>query len=188
MAQAGAYPLVTTTGDQLIEHIGPREGDTILITGALGSVGRTAVYVAKQRGAYVIAGVRGRQKAAAAELRADQVLAIDDDREIDALRVGLDSIGDTVDHEVIAKLIPKLKPGGVLGSVLGKPKAGEGKNIGVEAFTAQPDAHRLRELATDLGNKQFTIPIARTFRLSEVREAPSLAENCDVQGKILLIP
>src|SRR5579875_3392293 len=60
--QAAAMPLVTTTGAQLIDHIAPHAGDTLLVTGAVGSVGRTAVYVARQRGARVIAGVRGRQK------------------------------------------------------------------------------------------------------------------------------
>ena len=59
--QAGALPLVTTTGAQLIDSIRPERGTTILVTGAFGNVGRTAVYVAKQRGARVIAAVRRRR-------------------------------------------------------------------------------------------------------------------------------
>ena len=59
--EADALPLVVTTGAQLIEHIRPKRGNTLLVTGALGNVGRTAVYVAKQEGARVIAGVRGKQ-------------------------------------------------------------------------------------------------------------------------------
>ena len=59
----------------------------------------------------------------------------------------LDAIADTVDHDVIGKLIPKLKAGGVLGSVLGKPKGAEGKDIRVEAFMATPDASLLRQMA-----------------------------------------
>jgi NADPH:quinone reductase-like Zn-dependent oxidoreductase len=61
--QAGAYPLVATTGDQLAGHLVLKRGDKALVTGALGGVGRTAVYVAKQRGAHVIAGVRPSKKA-----------------------------------------------------------------------------------------------------------------------------
>ncbi len=80
-ADAGAFPLVLQTGAQLIEKgIGPKSGQRLLVTGALGGVGRTAVHVAKQHGAYVIAGVRASQRAAAAELNADQIVAIDDPR------------------------------------------------------------------------------------------------------------
>ena len=75
--QAGALPLVSTTGAALIERVRPHSGQTILITGALGGVGRTAVYVAIERGARVIAGVRELQKRQAQSLAADQVIAID---------------------------------------------------------------------------------------------------------------
>ena len=53
-AQAGALPLVTTTGAQLIERaVKPKAGQTVLVTGALGGVGRTAVHVARKDGARV---------------------------------------------------------------------------------------------------------------------------------------
>ena len=62
--QAAALPLVVLTGAQLIEKgIRPRSGETVLITGAVGGVGRTAVHVARQHGAHVIAGVRSTQEA-----------------------------------------------------------------------------------------------------------------------------
>src|SRR4051794_8991330 len=51
MEQAGALPLVVLTGAYLIEGaVKPKANDTVLITGAIGGVGRTAVFVAKQRG------------------------------------------------------------------------------------------------------------------------------------------
>src|ERR1700739_3877110 len=66
-SDAGAFPLVVQTGAQLIEKgCGPQPGQRLLVTGALGSVGRTAVHIAKQRGAYVIAGLRASQRAEAA--------------------------------------------------------------------------------------------------------------------------
>ncbi|HWF46168.1 MAG TPA: NADP-dependent oxidoreductase, partial [Bryobacteraceae bacterium] len=81
--QAGALPLVTTTGAQLIEEgVAPKSGQVVLVTGAAGGVGRTAVHVAKQHGAIVIAGVRKSQKSAAAALGADKVVALDDEGEI----------------------------------------------------------------------------------------------------------
>lgn len=187
VTEAGALPLVLTTGAQLGEHIHPKSGQTVLVTGALGSVGRTAVFAAKQDGARVIAGVRANQKQEAESLGADQVVAIDDDGEISALPE-LDAIADTVDHEVIGKLLPKLKNGGILGSVLGRPKEAEGRDIYVETFMAQPDADLLNQLARAVQRGELKIPIAKTFKLSEAGEAQKLAESGGVNGKILLVP
>jgi NADPH:quinone reductase-like Zn-dependent oxidoreductase len=187
LEQAAALPLVVTTGAQLIQHIRPKRGDVVLVTGALGNVGRAAVYLAKNQGARVIAGVKTEQKEEANSLGVDQVVGIDNPKDIDELPE-LDAIADTVDQEVIGKLIPKLKPGGVLGSVLGKPKEAEGKNIRVEAFMATPDASLLRQMADAVRDGKLAIPIARRMKLSEAGEAQTLAEKGSLGGKILLIP
>lgn len=185
--QAAALPLVLTTGSQLIERaVKPQPGWTVLVTGAVGGVGRTAVYVARQHGARVIAGVKSSQRAVAAKLSAERVVALDDDKDIAALR-DLDAIADTVNGETIAKLLGTLKPGGVLGSVLGEPKDAAGKNIQVHAIQAQPDAQRLYELAEDVARGEFTIPIARVFRLDEASKAQDFAENQHPSGKVLMV-
>ena len=57
---------------------GLKTGQTVLVTGAAGNVGRSAVFTAKARGAVVIAGVRKKQLAEAEGLGADQVIATDD--------------------------------------------------------------------------------------------------------------
>jgi NADPH:quinone reductase-like Zn-dependent oxidoreductase len=185
--EAAALPLVTTTGGQLMQHIRPKQGDVVLVTGALGSVGRAAVYLAKQQGARVIAGVKTTQKEEADSLAADRVIAIDNDKEIAGLPE-LDAIADTVDHDVIGKLISKLKSGGVLGSVLGPPKEAEGKNVRIEAFMAKPDASLLRQMADAVRDGKLNIPIVKRMRLSEAGEAQRLAERGSLGGKILLIP
>lgn len=187
MEQAAALPLVVTTGAQLIQHVQPKRGDVILVTGALGSVGRSAVYLAKNLGARVIAGVRTEQKEEANSLAVDRVVAIDNNQEISDLPE-LDAVADTVDHEVIGKLIPKLKSGGVLGSVLGKPKEAEGKNIRVEAFMATPNASLLRQMVDAVRDGKLLIPIVKRMKLNEAGEAQGLAEKGSVGGKILLIP
>jgi NADPH:quinone reductase-like Zn-dependent oxidoreductase len=56
LVEAAALPLVTTTGNQLISlGTDVRAGQKVLVTGAMGSVGRSAVFTAKERGAFVIA-------------------------------------------------------------------------------------------------------------------------------------
>jgi NADPH:quinone reductase-like Zn-dependent oxidoreductase len=185
--QAGALPLVVSTGAELMERIGPQRGDTVLVTGALGGVGRTAAYVALERGARVIVGVRARQKQQAQALKAAQIVALDSDDEISALPE-LDAIADTVSGEVIGNLLPKLKRGGVLGSVLGKPKAAEGKDIRIETFMVQPNAMRLARMAEAVRSGKLAIPIARKFGLSEAAAAQQLAEAGHVDGKVVLVP
>ncbi len=55
--EAAALPVVLNTGEQLIVQFGKvQPGQTVVITGALGSVGRTAGWVAKKLGADVNAG------------------------------------------------------------------------------------------------------------------------------------
>ena len=184
--KAAAYPVVTLTGAQLMERgVQPKPGMTILVTGAVGSVGRAAVHVAKTHGATVMAGVRAKQKTDAGTLGADRVVAIDDDAEIATLK-DLDAIADTVGGETIAKLIPALKKSGVVASVLGKPKGAEEAGIRVAEIYAQPDSPRLRALGEELARGEFTIPIAGRFRLSEMREAHQFAEHAG--GKVLIIP
>ncbi len=186
-AEAGALPLILETGAQLIERgVEPKGGEVVLVTGALGSVGRTAVFVAKQHGAHVIAGVRAKQKPNAQSLGADSVVALDDGAEIAALP-GLDAIADTVDGPTLANLLPKLKKSGRLASVLGKPAAADQAGVRVKEVWAQPDPPRLFQLAEDYRAGHLQIPIAERMRLNEIREAHLTAEK-GAAGKIVLLP
>jgi NADPH:quinone reductase-like Zn-dependent oxidoreductase len=187
LQQAGALPLVVTTGGLLVQHMALKKGQTILVTGALGGVGRSAVYCAQQGGAQVIAGVRARQKPQALELGAARVVALDSDSELRSL-ADLDGIADTVDGALIEQLLPKIRSGGVLGSVLGAPKAAEGKPIRVETFSAGPDAALLARMAQAVRQGELKIPIARTFKLAEAAAAQHLAEAGGVSGKVVLVP
>lgn len=186
--QAAALPLVTTTGAQLIERaVKPSLGQTVLVTGALGSVGRSAVHVARQHGARVFAGVHSRQKEQASKLAVAQAVAVDDEEEIAHLH-DLDAIADTVGGTTIERLLPAVRNGGILGSVLGRPAGAEKYPLRVEAFMAQPDASRLYQLADDVARGGLEIPIARTMKLAEIQEAHRIAESGGSGGKIILIP
>ena len=77
-----ALPLVTVTGNQLSAATGIQAGQTIMIVGAVGNVGRSAVFTAEQRGAAVIAGVLMRQMDETKTVGADRVVAIDYDTAI----------------------------------------------------------------------------------------------------------
>jgi len=185
LVDAAALPLVLLTGAQLIDDaVRPRNGDVVLVTGAVGSVGRAAVYVAKARGAQVWAGVRGRQLAAATKLGADGVVALDDEADIAKLPL-LDAIADTVGGPVTARLFSKLKVGGCIGSVVGEPAGAALRGFVVRSAMTHPDAPRLLTLAQAVADGKLTIPIVRRFPLSQAREAQVLAEQ-HAGGKVLL--
>ena len=186
-SEAGALPLVLLTGTQLIEQgVGPRSGERVLVTGALGSVGRTAVHIAKQHGAYVIAGVRASQRFEAEKLGADEVLAVDDEKQLQGLKE-LDAVADTVGPPVIDRLIPHIRKNGVLATVVGKPRSAEGRDVQVHEVWSQPDATRLAQLAGEIARGAFTIPIGKRLKLAEIRQAQELAEKGGV-GKIVITP
>jgi NADPH:quinone reductase-like Zn-dependent oxidoreductase len=183
--EAGVLPLVLLTGTQLIESgVRPSGGQRVLITGALGGVGRAAVHAARKHGAYVIAGVRARQRAEAEKLGVDEVVAVDEP--LGDLKE-LDAVADTVGHDVIDRLIPYIRKNGVLATVVGAPKSAAGTDVQVHELWSGPDAHRLEELAQEIASGEFSIPIAKRFTLAEIRQAQEVAEK-GVAGKVLLTP
>src|SRR5271163_606535 len=119
LIQAAALPLVTVTGNQLLAATGIKAGQTVLVVGAAGNVGRSAVFTAKSRGATVIAGILQRQMQLddTKTVGADQVVATDDDTAIANL-LPLDAVADAVGGRTAEKLIAKVKPGGIYSSVV----------------------------------------------------------------------
>ncbi|MDQ1453722.1 MAG: hypothetical protein QOK38_3588 [Acidobacteriaceae bacterium] len=193
--QAAALPLVLLTGAQLIERaIKVEAGWTVLVLGAAGSVGRSAVHVALKHGAKVIAGVRASQVKEAQFLgpeqadgdRADrfQVIATDDPKQFEKLH-DLDAVADTVGGPTAARALKALKPCGVFGTVVEPPPDAAQHNVRVVRLVAQPDASRLYELADEVARGEFTIPIANTLPLDQVQEAHREAES-HPSGKIVL--
>jgi NADPH:quinone reductase-like Zn-dependent oxidoreductase len=186
LIQAAALPLATTTGNQLISATGIKAGQTVLVIGAAGNVGRSAVFTAKQRGATVIAGVLKRQMDGTKTVGADQVVATDDDTAIANLPT-LDVVADTVNGKTAEKLIAKVKPGGVFASVLGAPQnAAKYPSVKVVPVFSKPDRKTLEFMAEAVRDGKLVIPISRKLPLSEAAEAQADAEKGGV-GKILLV-
>jgi NADPH:quinone reductase-like Zn-dependent oxidoreductase len=186
--QAAAIPLVLISGAQLIElGVKPTAGMTVLVSGAVGGVGRAAVYVAKQHGAKVIAGVRKSQKAEASRLGADSVVALDDDDDLAGIR-DVDAIADAVGGKTAEKLVPCLRTGGIFATVLGAPPPGaEERGATFVPVFAKADTQRLEALARDVQEGKLVIPVSRVFKLSEIKEATELAEKGGV-GRIVIKP
>jgi NADPH:quinone reductase-like Zn-dependent oxidoreductase len=186
LIQAAALPLVTTTGNQLLLATGIKAGQTVLVVGAAGNVGRSAVFTAKERGATVIAGVLKRQIDEAKTVGADQVVATDDDTAIANLPP-LDAVADTVGGRTAEKLIAKVKTGGVYASVVGPPQnAAQYPAVKVVHVFSKFDRKTLEFMAEAVRDGKLVIPISQKLPLSEAAEAQAAAEKGGV-GKILLV-
>jgi len=187
LVKAAALPLVVMTGEQLITRgTQIRSGQTVLVAGAVGSVGRSAVWAAKKAGAKVIAGVKKSQLRQAGALGADQVLALDDAAAMDKLGF-IDAVADTVGGEVGQKLLGKVKQGGVYASVIGPPgNAKMHPTIKIEAIQSKPDAATLRTMAEAVAAGRLDIPIDRMVPLADAGKAHAAAEKGGI-GKILLL-
>jgi len=188
LADAAAIPLIALTGDQLVRlATNVQKGQVVLVTGALGSVGRAAVHTAKKIGAQVIAGVRGKELDDARSLGASGVLAIDDDEAIEKFRL-VDAIADTVGGDVAAKLIAKVKPSGSFGYTAFLPEnvAAQNSAVKIKRVLAKPDPSKVREFADDVRDGKFDLPIGRRMPLRDAAEAHALGEKGRI-GKILLL-
>ena len=187
LVKAAALPLVTLTGEQLITRgTGIKKGETVLVAGAVGGVGRAAVWTAKKAGAVVIAGVKKSQMEEAAKLGADEVLALDDKDAMEKLGF-IDAVADAVGGETAQKLLGKVKQGGVFASVLGPPQnAAMHPTVKVTPVMAIPDAGKLQELAEDVAAGGMAIPIDRMIPMEDAGEGQAAAEKGGI-GKVLLL-
>ena len=188
LADAAAVPLIALTGDQLVRHAtSVQKGWVVLVTGALGSVGRAAVHTAKKIGAEVFAGVRRKNLDEARSLGVAGVLAIDDDEAIEKFRL-VDAIADTVGGAVAAKLLGKVKQGGSFGytAVLPETAGAQNPTVKITRVFAQPDPSKVREFADDVRDGKFVLPIGRRMPLRDAAEAHVVGERGNI-GKILLL-
>ena len=185
--QAAALPLVMLTGEQLVRlGTGIREGETILVAGAIGGVGRSAVWAARQAGAKVIAGVRKKQMAEAGSLGAERVLALDDEHAMAELGL-IDAVADTVGGKTAEMLLRKVKQGGVFASVVAVPaNADLNPTVRAVRISCVLDPATMVTMAEAVHAGKLVIPIDRMLALEDAAQAQAAAEKGGI-GKVLLL-
>jgi len=185
--ETAALPVVTTTGAQLAElATRGRQRGTVLVTGAVGNVGRSAVFTAKESGWSVIAGVRNKQMQEAKATGADRVIALDDQAALKSLEP-IDAIADTISGLIADQLMGKVKNGGVFASVLAPPSnTGAYPGVRVETMQVKPSPATLLRMAEAVRTGKLVIPLGRRYPLSDASKAHSAAEKGDA-GKLLLV-
>ena len=187
LVDAAAIPLIALTGEQLVRLAAKvQKGQTVVVTGALGSVGRAATHAAKKLGAQVIAGVRKNQLDEAASLGTAGVVAIDDDEALAKLGP-VDAVADTVGGAVAGRLLARVRPWGTFGYASVLPEGSQALHpaVTITRVFARPDPSKVREFADDVRDGKFILPIGRRLPLADAAEGHILGERGGV-GKIVL--
>ena len=189
---AAALPCAGLTGCQLIEEGLPKlkAGQTVLITGATGSVGRFAVYAARAKGAKVVAAVRPAYADEALALGAEKALSTDADL---PANFHPDHVADTIGGKIAAKLCQTIAPGGTLITSVTAPSGEAGidpAGLPVKPVHLQyhPDGKRLAQIVSDVNDGKVAMPIAKRLPLTDAAEAHRMMEKGGSGGKIILIP
>lgn len=170
---AAALPTIGLTGDQLIRDVVQvTAGQTVLVTAALGSVGRAAVHVANTLGARVIAGVRASQLSEAAALQVEGAVAIDDP---DALaQLGkIDAVADMIGRDLAPSLIALVRPGGHYGYASRVPDgtADRFPEVSIARVHGTPAADALYRIAQDFRDGRFSLDIRAHMPLCDAGAA-----------------
>ena len=194
MPTAAMLPLVTLTADTLIRHCANLQpGQMVLITGAAGAIGRSAIFAANEIGARVIAGVRGKRLDEARQLPGvSEAIALDDDAAIDKL-APFDCIADTIGGKLTDTLLARVKPGGTFACFFPPQDAARYPAIKIKTtFAGLPAAQVdrraiLLHCAEAVRDGAFTIPIERIMPLADAAAAQVIAEKGGI-AKIVLTP
>jgi NADPH:quinone reductase-like Zn-dependent oxidoreductase len=188
LVDAAAIPLVGVTGSQLISVAsGLRPGQTVLVAGAAGAVGRSAVYTAKALGARVIAGVTRHQLDQAASIGADETVALDDPATFATLPQ-VDVVANALRGTAATALLAKVKDGGTFASVTGEPDGTKDyPKVRVVPFRSKQDRAGIAFIAEAVNAGKMTIPIGRREELKNAGDAQAAFTKGGI-GKVLLVP
>jgi NADPH:quinone reductase-like Zn-dependent oxidoreductase len=188
---AGAIPVAGFTAWAMVEAVGLRPGETVVVSGAAGGVGAIAVQLARRAGATVIGLAspsnhdwlvrHGVLPVTYGDHVAERIGEAAAGQGVDAF---LDTYGG--DYVELALNDLKVSPDRVdtianFGAVAKYGVKGDGNAAGASAAT-------LAELASLVAAKEIEIPLANTFPLREVRAAYAELAKGHLRGKIVLMP
>lgn len=183
---AAAIPTAGLTGLQLVERgVDLQPGQSVLITGALGAVGRFALHFARERRAHVVCAVRAAHRDAVMALGADAALTLGEEEWHGA---PFDHVIDTVGGEEVARLCAHLRPGGRIVTAATTPIPADGMPANPEFFAVTPSGSDLARLGQAVASGAIEVTVAHVMPLDQAAEAHRLVEQGGQGGKIILIP
>lgn len=188
LVDAAAIPLVGVTGSQLISVASSvQSGQTVLVSGAAGAVGRCAVYMAKVLRARVIAGVLRSQLDQAESIGADETVALDNPVAFAAIPQ-VDVVANTLRGKPATALLAKVKDGGTFASVTGEPDGVQNyPKVRIVPFRSKQNRADIAFMADAVNRGKMTIPIGLREALKNAGAAQAAFTKGGI-GKVLLSP
>ena len=186
---AAAVPRAGLTAWQgLFDHGKLGKGQTVVIHGAGGAVGSTAVQLARWAGAEVIGTGRGHSRQLAMELGADRYIALDAER-LEDVAGRADVVFDTIGGEVIGQSPALLKPGGTLVTIKADAQLPAGRDdISTVVFIQESSRAQLAELARLVDEGHLRPQVGAVYPLARAAEAFSAKAAGGIPGRTILQP
>lgn len=187
--EASGIPVVAETGWRAVVTVGDvQKGQRVLIHGAAGGVGSSAVQFAKARGAYVIGTASARNHEFLKSLGVDETIDYNTTRFEDKVK-DVDVVVNTADADTNARSVGVVKKGGKLVSVVGAPNADACAARGIWCGGVGSVNGQMLPAIVDFANKnsQYGINVERKMPLEEVAKAWELNKAGHTRGKIVLV-
>ena len=184
---AAAVPRAGLTAWQaLFDHGKLAAGQTVVIHGAGGAVGSTAVQLARWAGATVIGTGRGHSRALVLDLGADAFVDLDAERLEDAASA-VDVVFDAAGGQLLAQSASVVKPGGALVSVAAFPPFGRADAREI-FFIQESSRAQLIELARLVDEGHLRPQVGGVYPLAQAAEAYGAKAAGGIPGRIVLQP
>jgi NADPH:quinone reductase-like Zn-dependent oxidoreductase len=178
--QGAALPKAGLMGRQAVEALGVKAGDRVLVSGALGSVGRAAIQYLKEIGAVPVAGVRAERLEEARQLAGE------------AIDLGAPPAAPAFDYAistappVVETVVANVRDGGQVASIVQAPEGLNADNrVTIHQLFHRTDAATLDAVAKAAATGDLVIPIAQVLPLEKVGEAQA-AVAAGARGKVVL--
>ena len=185
---AAALPRAGLTAWQaLFAHGKLARGQTVVIHGAGGAVGSTAVQLARWAGAQVIGTGRAHSRQLATDLGADRYIALDEDR-LEDVAGQADLVFDTIGGEVLARSAALLKPGARLVSVRADSTPPARDDITTIVFIQESSRPQLTEIARLVDEGHLRPQVGGVYPLADAAEAFRAKAAGGIPGRIVLQP
>ena len=183
--QAAAIPQAALTSWQaLFDHGHLESGQTVVIHGAAGGVGSTAVELAGLAGARVIGTGRAGSRQRVLELGADEFVDVERDGWETALGQ-VDLVYDAIGGDVLARSPAIVKPGGALVSIMNPPQT-DRDDIRIVHFVRDPSGAQLREITRLVDQGKLRPQVGAVYPLADTREAFMAKSTQHIPGKVVL--
>ncbi|TXR46508.1 NADP-dependent oxidoreductase [Phyllobacterium endophyticum] len=187
---AASIPVIAVTARQaLFDQAQLKAGQTVLIHGASGNVGRYAVQFARKAGLRVIATAGAEDIETVRSLGADEVVDYRN-RRFETEVTEADAVIDLVGGETQNRSFATLKPGGKLISAVSKPdqELAEKHSVTAAFFLVDVTTEQLAEISRLIESGHLKSNVGAVLPLSKAIEAHEMLEGkrSHPKGKIVL--